>query len=385
MTNNLNIENALVLIVDDVPENIQVLGSIIRANKFQVAFATSGIQAIRIAEVKKPDLIMLDITMPEMDGFEVCKNLKSNPETQAIPIIFLTARADIEDIIKGFEVGAIDYVTKPFNSHELIARVKTHIELKKSREITQAQKIELEQINCELKAENEAKDKFFSIMAHDLKSPFAGMIGIAEVLFDKNNKLSETDFYQLGEVLSTSIQQQYKLFEELLEWGKLRIRKSKHTLEPFELLDAIFGVEAILQPMLLKKDITFSHNIPVDAVLYGDINLIATVIRNLVSNSIKFTPRNGSICIDYKDIGDRALISVKDSGIGMDEKTLKSLFHLDNIISNRGTDDEEGNGLGLIICKEIVEQTGGKLNVESEINKGSIFSFDLPKYGVPNE
>jgi len=159
-----------VLIVDDIPENLQVLGNVLLQKGLDVGFATNGEEALEAVKYNKPDLILLDIMMPGMSGITVCQKLKSNPETQDIPVIFLTAKTQPEDIIKGFEVGAVDYVTKPFNSGELLARVMTQLELKKSRDLIAKQNEELMELNA-------TKDKFFSIIAHDLRGPFSGLLG----------------------------------------------------------------------------------------------------------------------------------------------------------------------------------------------------------------
>ena len=178
------IKDSVVLIVDDIPENLQVLGNILSAYGLDIGVATDGLQALENVKFQKPDLILLDIMMPGMDGFEVCEKLKSNPETSNIPVIFLTAKSQTEDIVKGFEVGAVDYVTKPFNSAELLVRVFNHLELKKAKD-------KIERQNDELKEMNDAKNKFFSIISHDLRGPFSGLLGLTSLIINEEQEIEK--------------------------------------------------------------------------------------------------------------------------------------------------------------------------------------------------
>lgn len=171
-------ENPLILIVDDVPENIQVLGSILREKDYEIAVATSGRQALEVVATRLPDLILLDVMMPEMDGFQVCKELKTSAETRNLPVIFLTARTETEYIVKGFELGAVDYVTKPFNKAELLARVNTNLELKKA----QKEIIKFEQKNAVL--------AMAVTTSHEINQPLTTVQGNFELFF---NTLDKTD------------------------------------------------------------------------------------------------------------------------------------------------------------------------------------------------
>ena len=188
------LKKPLILIVDDMPKNIQVLSNILYYKGYNIRIATTGSQALESIKTKAPDLILLDIQMPEMNGFEVCKILKANPDTKEIPIIFLTAVIEPEKIVQGFELGAVDYITKPFNTAELIVRVATQIEIKQSRE----KLVEL----------NATKDKFFSIIAHDLRNPFAGIIGLSEIIeadLIENTNVDIPELLKYNEmILSTS-------------------------------------------------------------------------------------------------------------------------------------------------------------------------------------
>ena len=185
---NFDCKKYKILIVDDILQNIQVLGSTLARHKYQIAYAENGKKALSVVKFNKFDLILLDIMMPELDGFEVCKQIKSDETTKEIPIIFLTAKTDTESITKAFELGGQDYLTKPFNAQELLSRVKTHLILKIRKEEVEQQKRELEKMNKKLQATNAAKDKFFSIIAHDLKNPFGDLTSLSELLQNNLNR-----------------------------------------------------------------------------------------------------------------------------------------------------------------------------------------------------
>ncbi len=360
-----------VLIVDDVPENIEVISSILYQQGVDIAIAQSGRNALDRVAHRTPDLILLDINMPEMDGFEVCHALKHNPETEEIPIIFLTARDQPADIVKGFEVGAVDYITKPFRTPELIARVFTHLELKRSRDIIKAQ-------NKELEALNAAKDKFFSLIAHDLRNPFFQLLSFSELLKDNIRSYPLEKIETYAQRMHTASQRGYNLLENLLQWARSqtgRIRfKSGHICLKEHIVESL----EVLESFAKDKQITLSVEIPEDLMGFADEDMLKTIIRNLVSNAIKFTEQGGAVTISAKITGKWVGITVSDTGVGIKEEALNTLFRLDTNCSTQGTAQEKGTGLGLILCKEFVEKQGGKLWAASEVGKGCRFTFTLP-------
>jgi len=364
-------ESSYILITDDMPENLEVLGSNLRNAGFRVSVSTNASQAIKIATSKKPDLILMDINMPEMDGFSACKILKEQESTKDIPLIFLTARNDTEDIVRGFESGGVDYITKPFNSNELLSRVFTHIELKHSRDT-------IIQQNRVLKELNLTKDKFFSIIAHDLKNPISSVRMACETLLRFADKMDKEKFIDIVKLMDDSAKSLYNLLENLLIWARAQTGRIKY--EPCELnLKSLVNEAVMIQLMNARsKNIMLANNISDDLMVFADRNSTDTVIRNLVSNAIKFTPKGGTVKIDAEPEDKYARVIIKDNGIGISEDDLKKIFKIDQHHSTTGTDQEKGTGLGLILCKEFVEKNGGMIWIKSQINNGSEVIFTLP-------
>ena len=364
----------LILIVDDTPKNIQVLGKTLYDIGYNVSIATSGSQALESVRKESPDLILLDIQMPEMDGFEVCKILKKNPDTKEIPIIFLTAVIESEKIVQGFEIGAVDYITKPFHTAELTMRIATHIEIKQSRE-------KIKKSNEQLKELNATKDKFFRIIAHDLRNPFVGIIGLSENM--KNSLIQEKKeglekFYKYTEIINTSSKSAASLLENLLEWARSQTGEININPKNISINDLFNKNIQIVSAMAIKKNITIEIAEMNNEIAYTDELLVNTILRNLLTNAIKFTYTGGKVVLSTEKKKDFLEISVADTGIGIAPGNIEKVFKIDSKFSNLGTEKEKGTGLGLILSKEFVEKQGGTIWVESELGKGSKFTFSLP-------
>lgn len=360
-----------ILIVDDIQDNIKLLGQNLNKFNVKISVATNGLQAVNTANKVKPDLILMDINMPEMDGIDATKLIKSNPKTHHIPIIFITALAEQEDVIRGFEVGGVDYVTKPFNTKIMLQRVKTHLTLK-------FQKDKIELTNKKLIYADIEKNKFLSIIAHDLKSPFAGILGLMKIIVEEYESLSEEEKIEFITSVNDSLKNQYEFLDNLLSWSKIQFGKTKMDRISFNfpmLLDKILGVFKLNYE---AKNIKIVKKIE-NPDIFGDVNMMYSVFHNFLANAIKFTKENGTITITSSEEDNHYKFSVIDNGIGMDPKTINSLFKIDEIRSRPGTNQEPGTGLGLILCKEIVEQHHGKLIVESKENFGTKLIVELPK------
>ena len=359
-----NLKKPLILIVDDTPKNIQVLSSILHDKGYNICISTSGIQALESLKTEVPDLILLDIQMPEMDGFEVCKLLKSNPETKDIPVIFLTAVIEHEKILEGFELGAVDYITKPFNISELTARVATHIEISRSR--------------AKLTELNATKDKFFSIISHDLRSPLGTILGFSQLLLENLDQYSTDQTRKFIDNIYQTTKNTYELLQNLLDWSILQTGKLTQKIEKNNLKIIADDISLLYGNIAESKGIILQNNILSDVYINCDIEMTKTVFRNLISNAIKFTNSDGLVSVNFIKNASDIEIQISDSGVGIAPENLPYLFLIEKNISTTGTNNEKGTGLGLILCKELIERQDGKIWVESNSGIGTTFKFTLP-------
>jgi signal transduction histidine kinase len=365
MMSDLDNTQCNILIVDDVSKNIQLLGSILRQEGYSLSFATSGKQALDMVVSDTFDLILLDVMMPEMDGFEVCKRLKQQPDIRDIPVIFLTAKAEAESVVNGFELGAVDYVTKPFNVKELLARVKAHLTIIQQRR-------QLEQLNA-------SKDTFLSMIAHDLRSPFSALQHLIHLTAEQITASGHTTLEQTMKLIETSTDNLHALLENLLTWSRIQrgvMEYHPHTMDVHVIVTR--NVE-LLASNAEQKQMSLKNMVAEQLLVSADMDMIDAVVRNLISNALKFTEAGGSIEVRATHDERHVTVSVSDTGIGIAEEHLSKLFRIDAKYKRLGTAREKGTGLGLILCKEFVEQHGGTIRVESEVGKGTTFSFTLPK------
>lgn len=367
-----------VLIVDDINENLQLLGSILDEQDIEFCYATNGKEALESVSFNKPDLILLDVNMPEMTGFEVCEILKNDPDTKEIPVIFLTAKTEPEDILKGLTVGGIDYITKPFNAKELITRVKSHLDLSISKQIIAAQNKSLIKLNQELNEAIATKDKFFSIIAHDLKDPFHTLLGFSDLILSTFDMRKPEDIKRLVKLIKESSMHGFDLLNNLLEWSRTQTGSIKYDPAIINLSTTVNELLLLLTKTAEKKSLLLTSAIPEDCTVYADEMMIQTVIRNLVSNALKFTEAGGVVRIESRTLEDETEIIVSDTGLGIPAEHLGKLFSISENYSTSGTDMERGTGLGLLLCKEFVEKNGGKIQVKSTPGEGSEFSFTIP-------
>ena len=367
----INRSDYKILIVDDVVSNVLLLKILLSNEKFQVCTANCGNMCIEQAKKEKPDLILLDVMMPDINGFDTAVILKKDPETQDIPIIFLTALNNPSDLVHGFQVGANDFLTKPFNKEELVMRVMHQIQLVAAKRIIVRQ-------NEELRRTISNRDKMYSVIAHDLRSPMAS---IRMVLNLAVNVVSpETvgeEIFGLLDKANRESEETHDLLDNLLKWTKSQTGRLNVVYQDIELDDIIPGAVDIFMMIAEMKKIDLKY-IPAEEKLtvHGDNDMIKTVIRNFLSNAIKFTPEGKGIEVFYKREGDFARISVRDHGVGIAADRVESIFHKGE--TTYGTGGEEGSGLGLQLCQDFARKNGGDAYVESVEGEGSTFSFTIP-------
>ncbi|MFZ4401751.1 MAG: hybrid sensor histidine kinase/response regulator [Bacteroidales bacterium] len=353
-----------ILAVDDNQENLRIISNFLKDEGYKIALAMDGISALKILEENNIDLILLDIMMPEMDGFEVCKKVKANPETKEIPIVFLTAKNQTEDIVEGFKIGAVDYIIKPFKKDELLIRVKNHLELAISRKKI----IEM----------NKTRDKLYSIIAHDIRSPFAGIAQTIDAISNGFIEVGSENFTELFEMLKKRTRETSILLNNLLEWTKLQNENIALSPQQTSVYSILQECIQLLSANALNKNITIEFNVPENTIAYIDEVTIHTCFRNIISNAIKFTPDNGKISIDSEVVDEFIAIKIKDTGIGMSEEKVNQIFNQNMHYSSPGTKNEIGSGLGLFLVRDFIKQNKGKINVESKEGSGTSLTVSLP-------
>lgn len=372
MNMEINPSEYKILIVDDVMSNVLLLKVLLTNEKFAIATASNGRQALEQVEKENPDLVLLDVMMPDMSGFEVAQHLKSNPNTADIPIIFLTALNSTADIVKGFQVGANDFISKPFNKEELIIRVTHQISLVAAKRLILSKTEELQRTIA-------GRDKLYSVIAHDLRSPMGSIKMVLNMLIlNLPSEKIGTEMYELLTMANQTTEDVFSLLDNLLKWTKSQIGKLNVVYQDVDLVEVTDGVIEIFSMVVSLKKIRIREMKPEKMMVNADIDMLKTVVRNLLSNAIKFSKENSEVLVKMEEVDGMAVVSVQDYGCGISEEGQKKLLHTDTHFSTFGTNNEEGSGLGLLLCKDFVVKNGGKLWFTSKEGEGSIFSFSIP-------
>lgn len=372
MNMEINPSEYKILIVDDVMSNVLLLKVLLTNEKFAIATASNGRQALEQVEKENPDLVLLDVMMQDMSGFEVAQHLKSNPNTADIPIIFLTALNSTADIVKGFQVGANDFISKPFNKEELIIRVTHQISLVAAKRLILSKTEELQRTIA-------GRDKLYSVIAHDLRSPMGSIKMVLNMLIlNLPSEKIGAEMYELLTMANQTTEDVFSLLDNLLKWTKSQIGKLNVVYQDVDLVEVTDGVIEIFSMVASLKKIRIREMKPEKMMVNADIDMLKTVVRNLLSNAIKFSKENSEVLVKMEEVDGMAVVSVQDYGCGISEEGQKKLLHTDTHFSTFGTNNEEGSGLGLLLCKDFVVKNGGKLWFTSKEGEGSIFSFSIP-------
>lgn len=372
MNMEINPSEYKILIVDDVMSNVLLLKVLLTNEKFAIATASNGRQALEQVEKENPDLVLLDVMMPDMSGFEVAQHLKSNPNTADIPIIFLTALNSTADIVKGFQVGANDFISKPFNKEELIIRVTHQISLVAAKRLILSKTEELQRTIA-------GRDKLYSVIAHDLRSPMGSIKMVLNMLIlNLPSEKIGAEMYELLTMANQTTEDVFSLLDNLLKWTKSQIGKLNVVYQDVDFVEVTDGVIEIFSMVASLKKIRIREMKPEKMMVNADIDMLKTVVRNLLSNAIKFSKENSEVLVKMEEVDGMAVVSVQDYGCGISEEGQKKLLHTDTHFSTFGTNNEEGSGLGLLLCKDFVVKNGGKLWFTSKEGEGSIFSFSIP-------
>jgi len=449
-----------ILIAEDSPTQATALKFILEKANYDVTVAYDGHEAYESIMNQLPDLIISDIIMPRLNGFELCEKLKNNKTTSHTPIILLTSLSAAEDLFQAIISGASNFITKPYKPDYLLSQIQSVLKYKKvnennedqlkvemtfpgstdrlisanpqqvlnllissyeaaiqrNEELTETQK-ELRNINEhleeiveertkllsqeiteriktqeELKEKNEQlnklnseKDKLFSIIAHDLRSPFSGFIGLTKVISENAANLGTEKIIHYIKRLHNTATNIYELLNNLLEWSNVNKKVACSVFSDFDVFTLVDSNIELIKERAIQKNIRIKNNLSLNQFVFADKQMINTVIRNLITNALKFTEKGGYIEVNSTTNGKLIEISIKDNGIGIEEEKITKLFNIDEQTGTNGTDNEPSTGLGLVLCKEFVEKNGGELSVKSELGVGSDFSFTIPQGKKPSD
>jgi two-component system, sensor histidine kinase and response regulator len=361
-------------------------------DEFLIEVAESGDEALEVFEEYIEDgyqvpLVLADFIMPNMKGDDFLVAIHArDADTKKI---MLTGQATIEGVGKAVnQANLYRYVPKPWDKADLFLTIREAIKSYNQAKTILKQNIELKELNSgleekveirtrELAELNHTKDKFFSIIAHDLKNPFNSLLGFSELLLENMEIYTTAQIKEYVSIIFETAGSSYLLLENLLEWSRSQTGSISVDKKIIDLSSLAADNIKQQENHAVTKGIQLCNNISPGITAYADYNMINTVIRNLLSNAVKYTKRDGSITIDCEKLGDKLKVYVSDTGVGMIPDRVEKLFRIDQNVSTKGTDDETGTGLGLILCKEFIEKNGGEIWVESLFEKGSTFSFTL--------
>ena len=361
------------LVVDDVQTNVLLLKALLGKEGYGILVANNGQEALEVIRNENPDLILLDVMMPGMDGFEVAERLKSEEFRCEIPIIFLTALDDTQSIVNGFKLGVGDFISKPFRKEELMVRIKHQLSLVAARRI-------IEEKNEELRKTIAGRDKMYSVIAHDLRSPMASMkMLLITIMMSVEKDKIDPDIFDMLEMSNKTSEEVFSLLDNLLKWTKSQLGKLTVIPQKLDISGLADGVVEVMNSVAEVKHIKLIRTDHESFFVYVDIEMIKSILRNLISNAVKFSNPDSEIKVGIKAEDGKVIVSVTDSGKGIKKEDQHKLLKDSTHFTTYGTNSEEGSGLGLLLCRDFARKNGGELWFESEENLGSVFSFSLPQ------
>jgi two-component system sensor histidine kinase/response regulator len=397
-TENKSEISPAILIVDDNPHNLQVLGKLLQENKYEIEFATNGKAALEWLKVKQFDLILLDINMPGMTGFEVCTKIRSNPDLNNVPVIFLSAETERESILKGFELGAQDYLTKPFDSRELLVRVRTHLVLKDSLEKLEKLNKSLEEkvidrtqqlrdaneklgaLNLKLLDLDRAKSEFLNLISHEIRTPLNGIIGPLELL---KEPASASEISELVEILDVSVKRLEKFALNALLITKLKTKQFEIKKDKIHISKLINEVINEAKEKIQSENIQIKRNDEITGdLIYGEAGLIKKCIGNILDNAILFSPKDGTIEINTYIEDQTIICEIKDNGTGFAKGAVDRVFEL---FATGNARKDNSTGIGLSIAYMIMEAHRGSIIIGNNPGGGAFVKLLFQNIIVKNK
>ena len=384
-----------ILIVDDIPDNIKVLQSILSDSSYEITSALNGKDAISLCVAKSFDLVLLDIMMPEMDGYEVCEYLKSKEKTKDIPVIFLTARVDEEAIIKGFETGAQDYVTKPFNPQELVSRVNTHLDLQHKSQKLKLMNLELEErvaartmeleesnrglahANHQLSTLEDAKNDFLSLMSTELREPLNGIVGFAEMLeYSIKNKTN----LKYVRFIIQACEKLIGVSDMALLLSALRFDRYEMKLLGISVHDTVKETIEKLRPLISDRKVKVKVDIPKNYIIKGDQKLFGISMEKVIENAVTNAPPRSEVFVGASLEGSAVKVFVQDLGVQFSPAEVNYTFHFFELNKEERREDFNRFTAGLVVVKLVMDLHKAKVDVDNLTDGGVRVSFLLPEY-----
>ncbi|MBK6605910.1 MAG: hybrid sensor histidine kinase/response regulator [Leptospiraceae bacterium] len=365
-----------ILIVDDIEYNVILLNQILLNAGYRVLTAMHGKKCLEILETELPDIILLDVIMPEINGFDIAETLKQNDRTKDIPIIFLSAISDYETKLKGLEKGAVDYITKPYDDREVIARIQIHLKIR------DLEKERVEHIRS-LETLNKDKDSLLQVIAHDMRSPLTSIMLMSEFMMGTEKAIDKEKLNKYSNTIFNSSKKILELINQLMHTSKAET--SKVVFSNFDLVKTISQSTDLIGRILDKKMIKLEAKFFSPEIIVNlDESKMDQILNNLLYNAIKFTNSSGLIRItaEIKRVDELDLlhISIADNGIGIPSSILPEILTKKFSYHRVGTEGEEGTGLGLSITKDLVNALNGKIEIESQENLGTNVHLYFYKY-----
>jgi signal transduction histidine kinase len=367
-----------ILIVDDTPDNLRLLSEMLSKQGYSVRSAISGTAAFMAIRTKRPDLILLDINMPNLNGYEVCRQIKSSESTRDIPVLFLSANSEAIDKVRAFQIGCLDYITKPFQVEEVLARVNTHLTLSRTQsELQQARADALRALEQE-KELNRLKSEFISLVTHDFHTPLVSIQGFVSLLRQKDADLPAATQHRYFNRIEAAVDHLMYLLEQVLLIGKSESGKLHCYPTPFNLKELCSEIVESLQLQDDRHPVEFSctgNDINVEL----DPALIRQILINLLTNAVKYSPNQHPVRLTALHRENEIVLQVEDRGIGIPLEEQSHLFELFHRCSN--AQSIRGSGLGLAVVKTCVDALGGQIQIDSQVGKGTIVTVTLPLTG----
>ena len=361
-----------VLVVDDTPGNLRVLVESLSNRGLKVLVATDGKSAIERATYGQPDLILLDVIMPGIDGFETCRIFKEKPETRDIPVIFMTALSDTSQKVKAFEVGAVDYVTKPFEEEELIARVDAHLTIRQLQ-------ADLLRRNHQLEELNQLKNEFLGMAAHDIRNPLTTILAASGLLEMTAANTTPGQLAKLSQQIQSAGNRVQTLLTNLLDVNAIDSGARHINIQPIDVASVLEQTATRHETSAQDKDIRLMQDLePNGDCILADNTAIGQILDNLVSNAIKYSEPHKTVWITSQRSQKRISVSVRDEGPGLSKEDLGKMFKKFARLTPRPTAGETSTGLGLWIVKELVQSMQGTIRCESVLGQGTSFIVDFP-------